>query len=38
MAIEIIKVSNELEEMVNNISVPLLKHVQPKLRDYESIF
>lgn len=38
MAIEIIKLSNELEETINDSSVPLLKHVQPKLRVYKSIF
>lgn len=38
MAIEIFKVSNELAESVNDSSIPLLKHIQPKLRAYESVF
>lgn len=39
MAAEITQiVSNELTEIDNDLSVPLLKHVQPNLRFYQLVF
>lgn len=39
MAAEITQiVSNELTEIDNDLSVPLLKHVQPNLRVYQLVF
>lgn len=38
MAIEIIKISNDLKETENDSYVPLLKRVQPAFRVYQLSF